>query len=416
MDLEERIIRNEDEGVPTQTEQRFDSEGLNSVLKAVSPATDYQDAVQQWGGMSLDSPGDSALRAVNGLSSLLLAGIGAIPAVGPAVSKGIKTVAKGADEGIEALLKAKGKTKEEIRDEFFKNYNKNKPKGEQNVMYEDEFNPNSFDPKEFLKQPKEYSRDVYHATPFAEKIIAEDKIQFISKDPMSDIGFHVSLSPAASNKRAASRPAVKNSSQTLAEALPIATFPLKLLDSTKPLRIPDVGTFAYPENWIIKLTHPGYAKKADYYTKALKEYEAKTGLSINKGENLAKEYEDMYPSESVLKSGMDYNLWKNLVKNAGRYHVKHMEGDIDVVDHGEGTKSWFNSLKTTLKDNGGYDSLVYTNAYEGGGDSLMLMYPNQVKYFSNKAPAKEAAELSKAKGGSVIEKDPNQMYGNQRNI
>jgi hypothetical protein len=200
------------------------------------------------------------------------------------------------------------------------------------------------------------------------------------------------------------------------DPLPPATFPLKLLDSTKPLRIPDVGTFAYPENWIIQLTHPGHAKNADYYTKALKEYEAKTGLSINKGENIAEEYVDMYPSESVLKSGMDYNLWKNLVKNAGRYHVKHMEGDLDVMDHGKGTESWFNSLKTTLKDNGGYDSLVYTNTYEGGGDSLMLMYPNQVKYFSNKAPTREAAELSKAHGGSIIERDPNQMYGNQRNI
>ena len=69
-------------------------------------------------------------------------------------------------------------------------------------------------------------------------------------------------------------------------------------------------------------------------------------------------------------------------------------------------EEWFDALRK-LNEKHGYDSFIYKNTVEGRGeDSLMLMYPDQVKFLTASKFDPNVPQLSKQYGGSVMERNP----------
>ena len=112
-----------------------------------------------------------------------------------------------------------------------------------------------------------------------------------------------------------------------------------------------------------------------------------------------------------MRSGVDENLWKDIILEA---HRARRLG-LDTINKQSDRVEWFNTLKQTANKNG-YDSFIYKNEYEGAkelsksaskGDSYMLLEPDQAKGLfggmteGNPAYMKNKGGLMLQSGGAV---------------
>lgn len=151
------------------------------------------------------------------------------------------------------------------------------------------------------------------------------------------------------------------------------SFPLRLDPNLKPLDIPDMVAFKYPRNWLELLDSDEVTIKPEIL-KDLKEA-AKDVLQ-----------QEQFQRDFVV-AGKKVNYW----------------------DTGEGKDVWLNKLREVGKKHN-FDSFRYKNPHEGyhegmrkedTEDSIMLMYPRQVKFDTTKEKNWKDKRASKQKGGMI---------------
>tara|TARA_R110002110_G_scaffold11835_1_gene56642 strand:- start:14 stop:1087 length:1074 start_codon:yes stop_codon:yes gene_type:complete len=303
-----------------------------------------------------------------------------------------------------------------------------------------------------------YEQPAFHSTRNIEDIIDVDEIRFINKKPEADIGFHVGLTPLAANQRiiqndirdayleTLSRENISkdNYKQALDELEKqyedSSNLLLKLNDSVNPVRVPDVSNFKNPLNWAesIAISKKDFPDQFDLSLVTIPKTNDFEHLIIkHKGDELLvmPEYlRDMLKRdgkidkeyiEDLVKLIYDFKD-KTLKKYASTSSKKRFNTQESVQDR----RTWFEELKKVNKKHG-YDSFIYKNKYEGidktieidkkrlgpvtseknirredAEDSLMLMYPEQVKYTTASKFDPKSPKLSMKKGGSVIERNP----------
>lgn len=302
-----------------------------------------------------------------------------------------------------------------------------------------------------------YKKPVYHSTKNIEDIIDVDEIRFVSKAPEADIGFHVGLSPLVSNQRIiphTSRQEKLIDYEKFKDDPTYGKFFKDILDSKyedqanlllklnkdiNPARVPDVNNFKNPINWanVIATSKKDFPDKFDLtLVTTPKTYGFDPLIVKHKGDELVvkpgylhdimerdgkvnKEY-----VEDLVKLVYDFKD-KTLRKYPSTMRDKRFNTEKSVQDR----RTWFEELKK-LNKKYGYDSFIYKNEYEGldkrtarydpktgttsiiannptqAEDSLMLMYPEQVKYTTASKFDPKSPKLSMKRGGSVIERNP----------
>jgi len=300
-----------------------------------------------------------------------------------------------------------------------------------------------------------YKKPVYHSTRKAKEIEDADKIYFVSKNNDADIGFHVATSPLSANQRIILNKSRQDELKNIAEyekrdpgvakALKGAlderytnqsNLLLKLKDNINPVRVPDVSNFKNPLNWAETLA----VSKKDFpdnfhLTQTIAPSYGVDPLIINyKGDELivSPEYlQDIMDNEGKINKEYMEDLVKLVYK--GKDKVLSKKDKFDPQSSVQDRRKWFEQLKEVNKKHG-YDSFIYKNKYEGFDsrsarfdpktgetevikdrpekpeDSLMLMYPNQVKYATAAEFNPNKEQLSKNQGGSVVERNPYANY------
>ena len=300
-----------------------------------------------------------------------------------------------------------------------------------------------------------YKKPVYHSTRKAKEIEDADKIYFVSKNNDADIGFHVATSPLSANQRIILNKSRQDELKNIAEyekrdpgvakALKGAlderytnqsNLLLKLKDNINPVRVPDVSNFKNPLNWAETLA----VSKKDFpdnfhLTQTIAPSYGVDPLIINyKGDELIvspKYLQDIMDNEGKINKEYMEDLVKLVYK--GKDKVLSKKDKFDPQSSVQDRRKWFEQLKEVNKKHG-YDSFIYKNKYEGFDsrsarfdpktgetevikdrpekpeDSLMLMYPNQVKYATAAEFNPNKEQLSKNQGGSVVERNPYANY------
>ena len=247
---------------------------------------------------------------------------------------------------------------------------------------------------------------VFHSTSSGQAIIDSDVFNPVSNVVTADVGIHVGSSPLTSNNAAfhtntrksleAQKDQIKQTierkkaegfndfrkedieisgiNKKLKEGFKNKTsFPLRLDPNLKPLYIPDMGAFKYPRNWLELLDSYEVTIKPEIL-KDLKEA-AKDVLQ-----------QEQFQRDFVV-AGKKVNYW----------------------DTGEGKGVWLNKLRQVGKKHN-FDSFKYKNYTEGhhqgipeedAEDSIMLMYPRQVKFDTTKEKNWKDKRASKQKGGMI---------------
>ena len=182
------------------------------------------------------------------------------------------------------------------------------------------------------------------------------------KAPEADIGIHVATDPKTSNV------IVKDSEDAI-------TYLGSLNPNVKSLRIPDINRFSDPRNWKKEINNLNLPTK-------LKN-------DFNKIYNDAIKYER-----------------KNEILGSNEYFFNTKAGKV----------YWLTKLREWGKNNN-FNSFVYKNKHEGpiDKDSLMLLYPTQIKDKFTKVKDWSDPNPMKAKGGTVL-KDYHKNYNTQRLI
>ena len=179
--------------------------------------------------------------------------------------------------------------------------------------------------------------------------------------PEADIGIHVATDPKTSNA------IIKDSEDA-------TTYLGSLNPNIKPLVINDVKAFRVPSYW----------KNAFYKTKTNKLIRDDFKKAVQEAEEFAKK---------TSQKGDSLNFWNT---NEGKIY-------------------WLNKLRALGKKHN-FDSFKYKNMFEGGDkDSLMLLYPTQIKDKFTKVKDWSDPNPMKAKGGTVL-KDYHKNYNTQRLI
>jgi len=300
-----------------------------------------------------------------------------------------------------------------------------------------------------------YKKPVYHSTRKAEEIKDADKIYFVSKNNDADIGFHVATSPLSANQRIILNNSRQDELRNIAEyekrdpgvakALKgslderyenQSNLLLKLKDNINPARVPDVSNFKNPLNWAETIA----VSKKDFpdnfhLTQTIAPSYGVDPLIINyKGDELIvspKYLQDIMDNEGKINKEYMEDLVKLVYK--GKDKVLSKKDKFDPQSSVQDRREWFEKLKKVNKKHG-YDSFIYKNEYEGFDsrgarfdpktgetdiiknkpekpeDSLMLMYPNQVKYATAAEFNPNKEQLSKNQGGSVVERNPYANY------
>ena len=296
-----------------------------------------------------------------------------------------------------------------------------------------------------------YKTPVYHSTKKIKEIEDADEIYFVSRNNDADIGFHVATTPLVANQRIISNK-VRQEYLTTAARKDIpeklkkqkleelekkyensSNMLLRLKNNINPARVPDVSNFKNPLSW------------AETLAVSKKDYPDKFGLGLLKPQKTSWNPNPKMPPEPVIikhkgddllvnreyiqdilerEGKIDIDYIKDLVKMAydtkdkmlkKGTRVKKLNPQFSAQDR----RIWFEQLKELNKKHG-YDSFVYKNKYEGADkrvlklneserkieDSLMLMYPNQVKYATAAEFNPNKKQLSKKRGGSVVERNP----------
>ena len=224
----------------------------------------------------------------------------------------------------------------------------------------------------------EYDKQVYHRTPHAEQLIKSGDIKFISKEPGSDIGFHVASEP--------------RSLDFLTDRQDESNLLLKLKKDINPARIMDVNSFQNPSYWKqIRMSEREDPEEFKRLEKYLLSEEAK-----DEGHSppIIFEYKKdrIMISPNLVRDGLerdgklDITYLKDLIKLVDEYDKK-LNTKVNIRDKArvkselstQNKREWFEALKKINKKHG-YDSFSYKNMREEqGGDSLLLTYPDQVK-------------------------------------
>tara|TARA_R100001129_G_scaffold104661_1_gene71544 strand:+ start:166 stop:1206 length:1041 start_codon:yes stop_codon:yes gene_type:complete len=300
-----------------------------------------------------------------------------------------------------------------------------------------------------------YEQPVYHSTKNIGKIIDVDEIRFVSKAPEADIGFHVGLSPLVSNQRIipyASRQEDVISYEKFKDDPTYGKFFKDILDSKyedqanlllklnediNPARVPDVNNFKNPLNWAetIAVSKKDFPDKFDLeLVTTPKTYGFDPLIVKHKGDELV--VDSRYLQDIIERDGkVNKEYVEDLVKlvydfkdkTLRKYPSTMREKGFNTQTSVKDRRTWFEELKK-LNKKYGYDSFIYKNEYEGldkrtsrlnpktgelisipskkAEDSLMLMYPEQVKYTTASQFDPKSPKLSMKKGGSVIERNP----------
>jgi|TARA_R110002126_G_C10354413_1_gene491973 hypothetical protein len=205
--------------------------------------------------------------------------------------------------------------------------------------------------------------DIFHGTSAKNLKKIEEKGLFNPtgrQAPTSDIGIHVATDPTTSNA------VIKNTKDA-------TTYLGSLNPNIKPLVINDVNAFRVPSYW----------KNAFYKTKTNKVIKDDFKKAVQEAEEFAKKKSQKEDS---------LNFWNT---NEGKIY-------------------WLNKLRALGKKHN-FDSFKYKNMFEGGDkDSLMLLYPQQIKDKFTKVKDWSDPNPMKAEGGSI--KDPYKTYNTQRFI
>ena len=207
--------------------------------------------------------------------------------------------------------------------------------------------------------------DIFHGTSSKNLKKIEEKGLFNPtgrKAPEADIGIHVATDPKTSNV------IVKDSEDAI-------TYLGSLNPNVKSLRIPDINRFSDPRNW---------KKEIDNL-----KLPTKLKNDFNKIYNDAIKYER-----------------KNEILGSDEYFFNTKAGKV----------YWLTKLREWGKNNN-FNSFVYKNKHEGpiDKDSLMLLYPTQIKDKFSKVKDWSDPNPMKAKGGTVL-KDYHKNYNTQRLI
>jgi hypothetical protein len=307
----------------------------------------------------------------------------------------------------------------------------------------------------FPKPENIYKTPVYHSTKKAKEIEDADEIYFVSKNNDADIGFHVATTPLAANQRiilnnirqeylhTASRKDIseKIKKQQLDELEKkykgSSNMLLKLKDNINPARVPDVSNFKNPVNWAetIAVSKKDFPDKFDLQQTVAPSYGVDPLIINYKGDKLIvspKYLQDIMDNEGKINKEYMEDLVKLVYK--GKDKVLSKQDKFNPQFYVQDRQEWFEQLKKVNKKHG-YDSFIYKNEYEGwdarsahrfnpktgkteiiknrperAEDSLMLMYPNQVKYSTASEFNPEKPQLSKKQGGSVVERNPYANY------
>ena len=267
-----------------------------------------------------------------------------------------------------------------------------------------------------LEAPKvKYTKNVYH---LGKGEIEGDKFDLMGE---SDFGIHVGTKGQADtvNKMkygvadVTNKPTLELEGKDI-KAVGQRTFPLKIADNLKPARIPDVGLFYSPQNWLNNLTVASNDKPMmDFMTQTAEamidlknrpkvEYEGVTYFMSDDAAEMAVKNYDPKIKQSMVTEKIDEKLWKDLVLSALKEQTRRKENKIVNF---EDRKIWFDKIKEIANKNG-YDSYIYKNTREEDkldmfADSYMLLEQDQVKYKFSETKTKGDPRLDRYKGGMI---------------
>ena len=267
-----------------------------------------------------------------------------------------------------------------------------------------------------LEAPKvKYTKNVYH---LGKGEIEGDKFDLMGE---SDFGIHVGTKGQADtvNKMkygvadVTNKPTLELEGKDI-KAVGQRTFPLKIADDLKPARIPDVGLFYSPQNWLNNLTVASDdTPMMDFMTQTAEamidlknrpkvEYEGVTYFMSDDAAEMAVKNYDPKIKQSMVTEKIDEKLWKDLVLSALKEQTRRKENKIVNFDD---RKIWFDKIKEIANKNG-YDSYIYKNTREEDkldmfADSYMLLEQDQVKYKFSETKTKGDPRLDRYKGGMI---------------
>ena len=267
-----------------------------------------------------------------------------------------------------------------------------------------------------LEAPKvKYTKNVYH---LGKGEIEGDKFDLMGE---SDFGIHVGTKGQADtvNKMkygvadVTNKPTLELEGKDI-KAVGQRTFPLKIANDLKPARIPDVGLFYSPQNWLNNLTVASDdTPMMDFMTQTAEamidlknrpkvEYEGVTYFMSDDAAEMAVKNYDPKIKQSMVTEKMDEKLWKDLVLSALKEQTRRKENKIVNFDD---RKIWFDKIKEIANKNG-YDSYIYKNTREEDkldmfADSYMLLEQDQVKYKFSETKTKGDPRLDRYKGGMI---------------
>jgi len=206
--------------------------------------------------------------------------------------------------------------------------------------------------------------DIFHGTSAKNLKKIEEKGLFDPtgrQSPASEIGIHVATDPKTSNV------IVKDSEDAI-------TYLGSLNPNVKSLRIPDINRFSDPRNW---------KKEID---------------NLKLPTKLKNDFNEIY------NDAIKYER-KNEILGSDEYFFNTKAGKV----------YWLTKLREWGKNNN-FNSFVYKNKHEGpiDKDSLMLLYPQQIKDKFTKVKDWSDPNPMKAEGGSI--KDYYKTYNTQRFI
>jgi len=206
--------------------------------------------------------------------------------------------------------------------------------------------------------------DIFHGTSAKNLKKIEEKGLFDPtgrQSPASEIGIHVATDPKTSNA------VIKNTKDA-------TTYLGSLNPNVKSLRIPDINRFSDPRNW---------KKEID---------------NLKLPTKLKNDFNEIY------NDAIKYER-KNEILGSDEYFFNTKAGKV----------YWLTKLREWGKNNN-FNSFVYKNKHEGpiDKDSLMLLYPQQIKDKFTKVKDWSDPNPMKAEGGSI--KDYYKTYNTQRFI
>ena len=190
-----------------------------------------------------------------------------------------------------------------------------------------------------------------------------------------DIGFHVGTAEQASARGSVPPSVARMETPSVREDyLESATgeriIPMVLKSDLKPARIVDMSSFAEPKNWLGNLA---VAKTDRQRIQFLLGDQADADL-LAKAPRVEVDGEFYFMLPDVMRTGMDENLWKDLITESH----KAKRAGLDTKASQEDRIAWFNTLKQTANKNG-YDSFVYRNEYEGTSEQNLAALVEQIQ-------------------------------------